>query len=402
MAEIVNADPTAERSALIDAAAKLRPVIRGYQAEIERERRVPRPLLDQLRAAGVYRLLVPRVLGGAEVDLPTLHRVVELIAEGDASVAWNVANTGSFVLASLSLSDEGVHEIYADGPDVCFAGNLGPRGGRGRALDGGYVVTGRWPFGSGCQEADWLMGSFEPLDGDEPRKKQDGSPVLLRGFFRAADCRIIETWDTTGLRGTGSHDWELSEVFVPECRTVPHPGQPAKNAWSHRPGALYSLPGGAVIGPHLSAVATGAARAAIDAMAELAGKKMPLGRPNLVRDLPQVQEAIGRAEALLGAGRAYREAVAAELWETASVGQPVTVEQMARCRLASCLAADNAMQAVDLMFRAGSTTSIEASHLIGRCWRDVHAVGQHVNLMPEFYTLAGRVFLGLDPGPRLS
>src|ERR1051326_2908262 len=109
MAEVIHADAIAERAALVEAAAGFVPVIRDYQPEIERDRRVPRPLLEQLRSSGFYRMLVPRSLGGAEVDLVTLHRVIELVAEGDGSVAWNMANTGSFVLASLSLPDKGVH-----------------------------------------------------------------------------------------------------------------------------------------------------------------------------------------------------------------------------------------------------------------------------------------------------
>lgn len=152
----------------------------------------------------------------------------------------------------------------------------------------------------------------------------------------------------------------------------------------------------------MSAVATGIARASIDALTELAGGKIPRGQPGLLREQAQVQEWVGRAEALLGSAHAYRAAVTRDIWETMAAGLPASPEQMARCRLASTHAADAAMQATDLMFRAGGTTSIARRHTLARCWRDVHVVGQNLALLPEYYVLGGRVFLGLDPGPKLS
>jgi len=149
-------------------------------------------------------------------------------------------------------------------------------------------------------------------------------------------------------------------------------------------------------------VITGIARAGIDALTELAGGKVPRGQPGLLRDQAQVQEWVGRAEALLGAAQAYRTAVSTDVWETVAARHPATLEQQARCRLAASYAVDSAMQAMDLMWRAGGTTAIERDHRLARCWRDVHVVGQHANVLPEYYPIGGRVFLGLDPGPKLS
>src|SRR5215217_1654045 len=138
-----------ENGALLEAAATLRPVIRGYQEEIERERRIPPPLVARLRAAGLYRLFVPRELGGAQVDLLTFFRIVELAAEGDGSVGWNLATNAIAGSAALSLPDDGIRELFGGGPDVIFGGTIGTRGGRAVPVDGGLVVSGRWPFGSG-------------------------------------------------------------------------------------------------------------------------------------------------------------------------------------------------------------------------------------------------------------
>ncbi|HEY7067248.1 MAG TPA: acyl-CoA dehydrogenase family protein [Chloroflexota bacterium] len=387
----------AQCATLLEAAAVLRPVIRGYQAEIESERRIPLALVAQLRAVGLYRLFVPRALGGAQVDVLTFLRAVELAAEGDGSVAWNLGTNAIAGSAALSLPDAGVREIFGDGPDVIFAGTIAPLGGTAVPVDGGYRCTGRWRFGSGCQEADWLVGSCQVREGDEPRRNPDGSPEVRRVLVRPADCTIHDTWDVTGLRGTGSHDWSVADLFVPEHRT-----QNFTARWTHWSGTLYALPLHAFQGPHFSPVATGIARAGLDALAELAGSKNPRQSPGLLRDDLQAQDWLGRAEALLGAAQAYRAAVTADVWATVAAGQPATAAQQARCRLAASFAVDSAIQAMDLAYRAGGSTSIERDHPLARCWRDVHAVAQNVVVGPEYYALAGRALLGLDPGPKLG
>jgi alkylation response protein AidB-like acyl-CoA dehydrogenase len=388
---------SAEDTALIEAAAALRPVIRGYQAEIERERRLPPALVAQLRAAGLYRMFVPRELGGAQVDVLTFFRVIELAAEGDGSVGWNLATNAIASSAVLSLPREGTREIFGGGPDVICAGTIGTRGGRAVPVDGGYVVTGRWPFGSGCREADWMVGCCQVFDGDELRRQPDGSPELWRVVFPAAECTVLDTWDVIGMRGTGSHDWTVEEVFVPRRRA-----QRFTTRWTQWPGTLYALPPNTYLGNQFSSVATGIARAGVDTLTELAGSKVPYTTPGLLREQAQVQEWVGRAEALLGAARAYRTAAVGDAWATVAAGRPATLEQEVRCRLAACHAADSAIQAMDLMYRAGGTTGIARDHPLARCWRDLHVVGQTFQLLPEYYMLGGRVFLGLDPGPKLS
>jgi alkylation response protein AidB-like acyl-CoA dehydrogenase len=246
-----------------------------------------------------------------------------------------------------------------------------------------------------------MIGSFEIFDGEELRRHADGTPVRARGLFKAGECVIIDTWHVTGLRGTGSHDWSVTDIFVPEERTALHPGR-IVNQWSRWPGTLYQLPGSLFIGPHFSPVATGIARAAIDALAEFAGSKTPYTQTGLLRDQVQIQEWVGRAEVLLGSAQAYRVTVNREMWQTVEAGQPVGPEQMARCRMAGSYSADCALQATDLMYRAGGTTSIKSGQRLERCWRDVHVVGQNFSLLPEFYVLGGKALLGLAPGPKLS
>src|SRR6266852_6304004 len=374
----------------VRAAAALRSVIRGYHAEIEREQRLPKDLVEQFHAAGFYKMVMPRALGGLQADPLTYVRVVELLAEGAGSVGWNVANNSIGQLVTLGLPDEGVHEVYARGADTVIAGTAVMGGGRAVPVDGGYRVTGRWPFGTGCQESSWMLGSFQILDGDQPRRSPDGASVYWRGVFQRSEAQIVEgSWDVSGLRATGSFDWTVEDVFVPERRTMVHAGVPLDNQWSHWPGVSYALPAQAWVGPHHSAVITGIARAGIDALIELAGEN------------PQVQDAIGRADTILNAGRAYRTAMVTELWNTVAAGEETTLEQRARCRLAAAYAADSAREAMDLMYRHGGSTSYRRESRLAECWRDLHVVGQAVTLAPEWYPMGGRVFLKMDPGPRL-
>jgi indole-3-acetate monooxygenase len=387
---------------VVQAAAALRPVLRRYQQEIERGQRLPPALVEQLRAAGFYRLVIPQGLGGLQADPLTYLRVVELLAEGAGSVGWNLANNSIGQLVTLGLPDEGVHEIYAHGADTVIAGTAVQGGGKGVPVAGGYRVSGRWQFGSGCQESSWMLGSFQVLDDGRPRLGPEGKPLFWRGVFPRAEAEIVPgSWDVAGLRGTGSFDWTVEDVFLPERRTMVHAGAPLDNQWERWPGVTYALPTPCWVGPHHSAVITGIARAGIDALIDLAGGKTPRGRTGLVRDNPQVQDAVGRADAVLNAGRAYRSAMIAELWNTIAAGQQTTLEQRARCRLAAIYAGDSARQAMDLVYRQGGSTSFRRDSRLAECWRDLHVVGQTVTISPEWYPIGGRVYLGMDPGPRM-
>jgi alkylation response protein AidB-like acyl-CoA dehydrogenase len=392
----IDAEPLAR------AAAALQPAIRACHDEIEREQRLPRALVEQLREAGFYRMVIPRSLGGLGVDPLTYLRVVELLAEGAGSVGWNVGNGGVGQLVTLGLPDDGVHEIHGQGTPSIIAGTAVQGGGQGVPVEGGYRVTGHWTFGTGCQESSWMLGSFQILDGDQPRRDPNGGSLYWRGVFPRAEATVVPgSWDVTGLRGTGSFDWTVKDVFLPERRTCAHVGVPLDNQWSRWPGLTYALPSQAWVGPHHSAVICGIARAGIDALIALAVEKTPRGRTGMLCENPQVQNAVGRADAILNAGRAYRTAMITELWNTMASGNETTLEQRARCRLASTYAGDSAREAMDLAYRHGGSTSFKRESRLAECWRDLHVVGQTVTIAPEWYPIGGRVLLGMEAGSRL-
>ncbi|HJU18503.1 MAG TPA: acyl-CoA dehydrogenase family protein [Stellaceae bacterium] len=402
MAEEMRLPVDIDAQPVVQAAAALRPMLREHHQEIERDQRLPQALVEELRAAGFYRMVIPRELGGLQVDPLTYLRVVELLAEGAGSVGWNLANNSIGQLVTLGLPDAGIRELYGHGPDTGIAGTAVQGGGQAVPVAGGYRVSGRWSFGSGCQESAWMLSSFQILDDGRPRRRADGAPLFWRGIFPRAEAEIVPgSWDVAGLRGTGSFDWTVADVFLPERRVMVHAGAPLDNQWERWPGISYALPTQAWVGPHHSAVITGIARAGIDALIRLAGEKTPRGRTGILGENPQVQDAVGRADALLNAGRAYRSAMIAELWNTVAAGRETTLEQRARCRLAAVYAADNARAAMDLMYRHGGSTSFQRDSRLAECWRDLHVVGQTVTIAPEWYPIGGRVYLGMDPGPRL-
>ncbi len=401
MAEETRLPMDVDAQPLVQAAAAMRPLLRTHQAEIEREQRIPKSLVEQLRAAGFYRMVIPRALGGEQVDPLTFLRVVEVLAEGAGSVGWNICNNSIAQLVTLGLPDAGVREIHGDGACI-IAGTAVQGGGQAVPVDGGYRVNGHWTFGTGCQESAWMLGSFQILDAGQPRCRPDGGPLFWRGLFPRSEAEVVAgSWDVTGLRGTGSFDWTVKDTFLPDRRTMPHVGAPLDNQWARWPGVTYALPSQCWVGPHHSAVITGIARAGIEALIALAVEKTPRGRSGMLCDNPQVQDAVGRADAILNAGRVHRGATIAELWNTIAAGRETTLEQRARCRLAASYAADSARQAMDLVYRCGGSTSFKRDSRLAECWRDLHVVGQTVTVAPEWYPIGGRVLLGMDPGSRL-
>ena len=387
---------------LVQAALALRTDMRRHKDDIETTQRLSPALVSQLRDAGVYRMVIPRSLGGLQADPLTYLRVVEVLSESIGSVGWNVCNNSIAQLVSLGLPDDGVQEIHGNGPSI-VAGTAVQGGGQAVAVPGGYRITGRWTFGTGCQEADWMLGSFQILDDGVARTRDDGSPAFWRCVVPRRDATVIPgTWEVEGLRGTGSFDWTVTDLFVPTHRTCPHVGVPLDNQWARWPGLTYALPTQCWVGPHHSAVITGLARAGIEALIALTEDKKPRGRSFMLRDNPMVQEAVGRADAILNAGRGYRSATIAEIWHTMARGGAITLAQRSRARLASTYAADSARQAMDLVFRHGGSTSFKSDSRLAEAWRDLQVVGQTSTIAPEWYPIAGRALMGMDPGPRLQ
>ncbi|MBI3512853.1 MAG: acyl-CoA dehydrogenase family protein, partial [Proteobacteria bacterium] len=237
MAEAARLPADVETQPVVQAAAALRPALRRRHAEIEQAQRLPDDLIATLRAADLYRLVIPRALGGLELDPLTFLRAVEYLAEGCGSVGWNICNNNIIQLVTLGLPDAGLAEIYARGAPVVIAGTAIQGGGQAVPVAGGYRVSGRWSFGSGCMESSWMLGSFQILDDGAPRTSPEGAPRFWRGLFKRAEVEIVpDSWNVDGMRGTGSFDWTVTDVFLPEQRVMDHPPGQLDNQWSRWPG----------------------------------------------------------------------------------------------------------------------------------------------------------------------
>jgi indole-3-acetate monooxygenase len=373
----------------IHVARALAPQIRTAADEIERMRRLPLPLVETMAQAGLFRLWIPRALGGEEADPMTLVRVVEEVARADGAAGWCVGIGGEYGVFGGYLPTDAAREIYGSDPLVITGGAFRPSG-QAVIVDGGYRVTGQWPLGSGCQHSAWIVGGCRILDGDQPCLGADGLPVMRLLFFPAACCEILDTWHSIGLRGTGSHDYAVADLFVPAAHSLSFREPPSA------PGPLYALPTIALFGTVLAAVPLGIARHAIDILTELAGTKIATRSQQALREDATMRGDLGRAEALLRSGRAFLYEALGEAWNVVVAGQTLSVTQRAMVWLASTHAVNAAKQSTELMFSAGGATAAYTSSGLERCLRDIHAAGQHLTLASTNYEMVGQALLGSD------
>jgi alkylation response protein AidB-like acyl-CoA dehydrogenase len=367
---------------VIDRVRALVPDIRAAAAAIERDRRLPRALVRALARAGVFRLCVPRALGGEEAEPATFLAVLEELGGADGSTGWCAMIGATSGLVSAYLPDAEARAIYGASPEVVTGGVFAPTGGAVRE-DGWYRVTGRWRFASGCEHCDWLMGGCLVRDEDPPRHR-----LVL---FPAADAEIIDTWTVSGLRGTGSHDIAVRELRVPVTRSV---------ALTHdRPraaGALYAFPLFGLLAVGIAAVALGIAGAARDEIMALAGSKTPTGGRRSLAERSTVQAALAEAEAQRASARAFLHESVHAAWTAARADGALDVAGRARLRLAATHATAAAARVVDAAYTLGGGTAVYADSPLQRAFRDVHVVTQHMMVAPATWELCGRVLLGLD------
>jgi indole-3-acetate monooxygenase len=288
------------------AVRELAPLISNHADLIESERRLPEPVVRALIDAGVFKLFVPRALGGSEADPVIMCQVVEELSRCDGSAGWVSMLCGSYGLLSGLLPHDAARVIYAD-PDAIVAGSLVPKG-IARIVDGGYRVSGRWPMASGINHSTWLLAVCRLFDGDRMRLMSHGSPQVRLLFFPTSEVEIIDTWHVAGLRGTGSHDYQVQDLFVPAdyaCELIDEPVHT---------GPLYTLPYVSMATVLMGSVALGIARHALDALEELAAAKVPSGSEIPLREHAHAQTQIGEAEGLLRAGQAFLYQTLGEAW----------------------------------------------------------------------------------------
>jgi len=371
----------------LDAAGKLVPLIRSCADQIEAARELPRPLFEALADAGMFHLAFPRSLGGAELDLPTYVEVIEEIGKADASTGWIVNQNSIFATYAARMPRDVARAIWVDTPRAVVANTPAPTA-RAVVVPGGYRVTGRQGFSTGCRHAAWVASHAQIIENGQPRL-ENGQPVSLYMFVPVAQAELLDTWRVRGMRGTGTHHFAVNDVFVPAERTV-HP--------AHAPlvesGPLYRIPRTLLFASGDAAVALGVARTCLATFSELAGAKTPRAMQAMLRDQPIVQNAVGHAEADWRAGHAFLFEAIREIWAAATAGT-VSLDHRAALRLATTHAIRLAAQIVDTAYNAAGATAIYEDNLLQRHFQDIHVITQHLQGRLSHYELVGRHWLGL-------
>jgi alkylation response protein AidB-like acyl-CoA dehydrogenase len=356
--------------------------------DTEQQRRLPADLAAELAQAGLFRMLVPKSLGGAEVDVATLFGALEQLGRADAATGWCVMIGGTTALISAWLPEEHAREIWAD-PNVITGGVFAPMG--RAAVDGDdYVVSGRWAWGSGSANCSWLLGGAVIMESGEMRRLPNGAPDHRMMVMRRDQVELIDTWDALGMRGTGSGDLAAKDVRVPQGRSVSFITDTPREA-----GPLYRFAPFGLLALGIAAVASGNALGALDDLKALAVAKKGQGSSRSLAERGVVQADYAAAHADLDAARALVHAEIASAWDRVIAGDALDLPARARLRLAATRLTQVSARVAAKMHELAGGTSVYASHPLNRRFRDAHVATQHVMVAPPTLELAGRVLLGL-------
>ena len=374
----------------LSAARALRSSIKTVRHEIEAARCLPASIVNKLIETGLCRLTVPESLGGREAEPLVGFDVYEELASAEASVAWIAWNNALPGFLSRYLSNAVRAELFADSRRL-FTSSTRPSG-RAVMQPGGFRVSGRWSLVSGCELADWiLLMCVITTDEGEQRMLAVGVPEMRMAYVPKGSYKILDTWHAGGLRGTGSHDVVVGDVFVPVELTF------SLEDPDHIDRPLYRMPFAATLGAWCAAICLGIARAATDTLIDLGCSKVQVDLGPGLRDRPTVQAMVASSTAALEAARLLLRDALGDLWNACLSGTPVSDIQRARMWGSIVHTAQTAKTTVTSMYEAAGASALYIDCPIERAHRDIHAVMQHIVLQRFWLEQAGRVRLGLKP-----
>ena len=389
-------------TALLDAAGP----------RIDADKCVPPEVLDALHQAQMFRMLLPRSQGGAELDLPTFFQVILALAEGDASVAWSVAQSCACSMSAAYMEPGAAAELFGN-PRAVLAWGFPQGPCRAVAVAGGWRVSGTWGFGSGSRHSTWLGGHCQLLDANgAPLKHADGQAVERTALFPRDAVTITDAgWNVLGLRGTGSDTYAVNQLFVPAkyCvvpravgRDQQRPADAVIDVESERreTGPLYRFSPTVVYQAGFSAVALGLARAMLNSFIALAGQKTPSGAPSLLRDNSVIQARVAASEARIASMRAWLTQSLRESWDGCVATGQHAFEHRMTMRLASTYAIRELRQVVEDAYDDAGATAIFENHPFERRLRDMHAVTQQIQSNPMHLQTVGQHYLGMKASTR--
>ncbi len=370
---------------LIDQARDLASTVAPAVNRINQERRIPEDILGPIIEAGHFRLLLPKSLGGSELNHPDFLKIVRLYAEADASVGWCINQNNVFSTNAVRVGAAVAEEIWGDPRNVVTNGPPRP-GTKAVISDGGYTLSGRWDFSSGISHASWIAALAPVHDADGNDTKE------MRTFLiPKSEVEVIDEWFVGGLRGTASLSFVMDDHFVPAERSY------GLNEPSREPGHLYVIHTTPMFASGFATVALGVARSALDFAIDLTKRKIQHGGSSVVSDDATTQRAIGQAEAQWNSARAFLAEATSEMWQVVIDNHELPTSERIKVRLAGTHATRTAADVVNAAYTICGSTAIFESNTIQRCFDDVHAIRQQIQGRPTHYDTAGQFYLGLEP-----
>jgi indole-3-acetate monooxygenase len=379
----------AEGEIYLERARAFAPLLAAAGAEIDRERELPPQIVDGLVERGFFRMLLPRSLGGAELLPLPYVQVIEEIAKADASTAWCLNQGNGCAMTAAYLDPAVAHEIF--GPSRAVLA-WGPGPGKAVRVAGGWRVTASWSFASGSHNATWL-GAHVPLhdEHDRPLAHPDGSPLIRTALFPRAAAAMTDIWHVIGLRGTGSDQFQIADLFVPEAHV----------AWRdegerREPGLLYRFSSLQLYAAGFASVAMGIARGCLESIIDLARDKVPWRTAGTLSSNNVVQSEVAQAEAKLSAARFWLYRLLADITAAVAREGRLSLEHRMQIRLASTFAIHEALAVADMAYTLAGSTAIFENEAFERRFRDIHTVSQQLQGRRSHFETVGRHLLGLE------
>ena len=377
----------------LERVRRLGPALAAAASEIDERRELPAAIIDQMIEDGLFRLLQPRSLGGAELLPAEYIPIIEALARVDASAAWCLNQNSGCSMTAAYLSREVAQEIF--GPERGILA-WGPGPGEARVVAGGFNVTAKWAFASGSHHASWL-GCHVPVveSNGQPRLEADGTPTVRTCFFPKSKTRFTDIWHTMGLRGTGSDQYEVKDLFVPEAYSLP---SIARNSPARRrePGLLYSFSSLLLYAAGFAGVATGCARATLEAFIELARDKIPRGARMTMRNNHVTQREVALAQVRLDSAWGHLMRSLEEITEAVRGRGHIVMDERMAIRLNSTYCIHTAVEVIDMLYQAAGATAIFDENPFERPWRDVHTVSQQIQGRQAHFETVGAYLMGLE------
>jgi indole-3-acetate monooxygenase len=382
--------PTGGVAEVLERVEKIAPVIRDHAAESERLGHLAPEVMAAITKAELVGMLVPVELGGFGLTIPEFVHVTERISSLDASTGWTLTILADGPLFARFLAPEIFERLCRTPPDL-IASSLNPIPARAERVDGGYVFSGKATYLSGSAHAQWIITAALVTENGEPVFTDTGFEIRA-GVFPIEQAHSLDSWNTTGMRATGSSDYEFADVKIAEAWTFEPLAPPAGDG-----DAFSAIPLWAQLGASLASCAVGAAHNMVDRYIDLATVKVPAGNITSMAERAPTQIAIGEAAGLVQAASAVLKETVTWVWAQGVARVPFDNDDLARQRLGVVTGVRLAAQAIDILHDSAGMSSVTRDTVLERCWRDVHTITQHVILSPARYEIAGRVLLGLDP-----